>query len=58
MPKNTGIFKVQFYNTNLDFKMPKWVAIMPKWATKMLKFATCCLIFVAKKMVLLTPKQI
>ena len=32
-PKNDGVFKVQFHNTNLALKMPKW-------ATKMLHLAT------------------
>ena len=57
MPKNDGVFKVQFHIANLAIKMPKWATIMPKWETKMLKLATCCLIFVAKKVVFLTPKQ-
>ena len=47
--KKDGVFKVQFHNKNLAFKMPKWVAKMPKWATKMLKLVTCCSIFVAIK---------
>ena len=39
--KNDGIFKVQFHNTNLALKNPKWMTLTPKWATKMLKLATC-----------------
>ena len=35
MPKNDGVFKVQFQNTNLGLKLPKW-------ATKIHKLATCC----------------
>ena len=57
MPKNDGIFKVQFHNKNLALKTSKWATKMPKWATKMLKLATCCLAFVAKKVVVLMPKQ-
>ena len=57
MSKNDGVFKVQFHNTNLALKTPKWATIKPKWTTKMLKFATCCKIFVAKKVAFLTPKQ-
>ena len=49
MPKNEGVFKAQFQNSNLSLKMPKWATVKPKWATKMLKSATWCLIFVAKK---------
>ena len=49
MPKNDGVFKVQFHIANLAIKMPKWATLMPKWETKMLKLATCRLIFVAKK---------
>ena len=42
MPKNDGVFKVQFHNKNLALKMPKLATKMPKWATKMLEQATCC----------------
>ena len=42
--KNDGVFNVQFYDTNLALKTPKWAT---KMATKMLKLATSCLIFVA-----------
>ena len=42
MPKNDGVFKVRFHNTNLALKMPKW-------ATKMLKLAKCCSIFCLPK---------
>ena len=49
MPKYDGVFKVQFHNTNLALRMPKWVTKTLKWVTKMLKLATSCPIFVAKK---------
>ena len=41
-PKNDSVVNVQFHNTNLALKMPKW-------ETKTLKLATCCSLFVAKK---------
>ena len=47
--KEWWVFKVQFHNTNLALKMPRWATITPKRATKMLKLATCCLIFAAEK---------
>ena len=28
--KNDGVFKVQFHNTNLALKTPKWETKMPK----------------------------
>ena len=43
------VFNVQFHNTFLALKIPKWVTKLPKWATKMLKLASWCSIFVAKK---------
>ena len=41
MPKNDGVFHIQFKRINQALKMPKW-------ATKMPKLATCCSQFVAK----------
>ena len=38
MPKNDGVFKVQFANKNLALKMPKQATKMPKWAKKCLNW--------------------
>ena len=44
MPKNDGVFKVQFQNTNLGLKLPKWVTKMSNKNSKIsnMLLNICC----------------